>query len=83
MPRPLGVGLRMTRTGIRLDLPGECQPADFAPPFGVLTTGDVLRAVGLVDAGVEVGDLNGSGSTDLFDLLDQLAVFNGCGLMDP
>ncbi len=81
--RPGGVGLRMTRTGIRLDLPVECQPADVAPPFGVLTTGDLLRTVGLVDNGAEAGDLNGSGSTDFFDVLDQLAVFDGCGPEGP
>lgn len=76
--RPSGIGLRMTRTGIRLDLPEPCWPADVAPPFGVLTTDDVVRVIEQVDAGSDAGDADRSGTTDFFDVLDQLVRIDAC-----
>lgn len=55
-----------------------CREADNAAPFGVIDARDVIGAVEAANSG-ELGDIDGSGSLDFFDLLVALMELDeGC-----
>ncbi|MEN1705056.1 MAG: hypothetical protein AAGJ54_06020 [Planctomycetota bacterium] len=76
--RSSGIGLRLTRTGIRLDLDPACQPADLAPPYGTLDQRDTELVLDLLAAGRDDADLNADGILNVFDLVEMLSVFDAC-----
>ena len=56
-----------------------CSEADVVAPFGELTGADLEASVELATGGGPFGDFNGSGTTNVFDVLDYLGVFaDGC-----
>ncbi|MEO1512691.1 MAG: hypothetical protein AAFU70_11510, partial [Planctomycetota bacterium] len=77
--RPTGIGMVLTRTGIRLDLPGNCFPADRAPPYGILSGDDALRLFDEIEDGDAAADLDDDGDIDIFDAIEFFRISDACG----
>ena len=60
-------------------MPMPCSDADLAEPFEVLNALDIEEAVLLIETGSSLGDFDGSGENDIFDLFIYLELFAaGC-----
>lgn len=56
-----------------------CNPADQAPPIGVLDVSDTFALVTLIGAGAPIGEYDGEPGVNIFDLLAGLALIDeGC-----
>ena len=68
--------------GVLLNVSASTQPcneSDLAAPFGVLDAADITAAIGRIQSADPLGDFDGSGASNILDLLAYLAAFdNGC-----
>lgn len=75
---PVSIEIDGPRT-VSIDRTNRCGPADVATPFGSYDAADIRAVVEWVDIGDPLGDFDGSGVLDFFDVVEFLRTSDEAG----